>query len=193
MIKNIRTSTAAGAARGKIEDGSVKGTEQQHANAAGDTFTDGQIQAAPGLYTEASGKKAEKADIERLQQQFETAAAQLRTLVFKLLNQQGRNVKSAQRADAVTAAEAQSLIAEDGAFGVEAVSDRLVSFAIAVSGDDPSELTELKAAIEEGFAEAERVFGGALPDICSKTYDRTMEKLDSWAAGNAGAEKTDAE
>ncbi len=36
-------------------------------------------------------------------------------------------------------------------------------------------------AIEKGFANAERAWGGALPDICVKTKEATMKGLDAWA------------
>ena len=72
-------------------------------------------------------------------------------------------------------------IAEDGEFGVNAVSDRIVAFAIAISGGDKSKLNTLKAAIDEGFQAVKDIMGGALPDISSKTYDEIMRKLDEWA------------
>ena len=73
------------------------------------------------------------------------------------------------------------MISEDGPFGVKAVSDRIVDFAIAVSGNDTSKLGELKAAIDKGFEKARDAFGGTLPDICNRTYDEAMRKLDEWA------------
>jgi hypothetical protein len=56
-----------------------------------------------------------------------------------------------------------------------------VNFAKALSGGDRSKLAELKAGIEKGFREAERVFGGKLPQICYDTYDEIMRQLDEWA------------
>jgi len=50
-----------------------------------------------------------------------------------------------------------------------------------VSGNDKTKINELKAAIEQGYKAAEKAFGGELPEICKKTLERTMEKLDQWA------------
>jgi hypothetical protein len=76
---------------------------------------------------------------------------------------------------------AKEAISEDGEFGVKAVSNRLVDFAIAISGGDKSKLSELVAAIDEGFAAARKALGGELPEICRQTYDETMRKLNAWA------------
>jgi len=78
---------------------------------------------------------------------------------------------------------AQAAISEDGEYGVEAVSNRLVDFAIAVSGGDKSKLSELVSAIDKGFAEAKKTLGGELPDISQQTYDATIKKLNAWASG----------
>lgn len=83
--------------------------------------------------------------------------------------------------DAQTIAEAKQAISENGEYGIKAVSGRIVNFAIAASGGDKSKLEELKAAIDKGFEEAKKAFGGQLPDICSQTYDEIMKKLDDWS------------
>jgi hypothetical protein len=76
---------------------------------------------------------------------------------------------------------AKQAISEDGEFGVKAVSDRLVDFAISISGGDKSKLSELISAIDEGFAAAKEALGGELPAISQQTYDETMRKLNEWA------------
>ncbi len=77
--------------------------------------------------------------------------------------------------------EANELISEGGKFSPEAVSDRIVNFAKAISGGDTDKYELLKDAIEKGFNEAKELLGGSLPDISNKTYDLVMEKLDNWA------------
>lgn len=57
--------------------------------------------------------------------------------------------------------------------------DKIVEFAIAISGGDKSKLDTLITAIDKGFSEAGRILGG-FPDISLKTYDRIMEKLNDW-------------
>lgn len=76
--------------------------------------------------------------------------------------------------------EAEQLISEDGELGIEKTSQRIVDFAIAISGGDRSKAGILKDAIDKGFKEAEKLFGGKLPQISLDTYDRVMEKFDAW-------------
>jgi len=80
--------------------------------------------------------------------------------------------------------DAQALIAEDGYFGVEQTSDRIVDFAIGIAGGDSTRLDAILEGVEKGFQEALEAFGGWLPDISYQTYDAVQQKLDAWANGN---------
>lgn len=110
----------------------------------------------------------------------------LRNLVTNMLKEQGIDFKVAngdQEIDIseLSQEEAVELIADDGYFGVEQTSDRIVDFAIAIAGGDPTRLDAIKEGVEKGFNEALEAFGGSLPDISYDTYDAVMEKLDAWA------------
>lgn len=83
--------------------------------------------------------------------------------------------------DEETAAQAQADIAEDGYWGVNQTSDRLVDFAKAITGNDSSKIEEMRGAIQKGFEAATKLWGGELPEISQQTYDATMKKLDDWA------------
>jgi len=85
---------------------------------------------------------------------------------------------------AVTPKEAQELVSEDGYFGVEQTSERIVQFAVGIAGGDPSRIDAIKEGIDKGFAEAKKAFGDWLPDISYDTYDAVMTKLDEWVAGS---------
>ena len=85
--------------------------------------------------------------------------------------------------DASVRLQAQQDISEDGYWGVEQTSQRIIDLAIRLSGGDPEKLAELKQAVEKGYSAAERAWGGALPGICQKTKDATLKGLDDWAAG----------
>ena len=37
---------------------------------------------------------------------------------------------------------------------------------------------EMKEAFKKGFKQAEETWGGELPDICQRTYDKVFEKFD---------------
>jgi hypothetical protein len=132
--------------------------------------------------------------IEQLKKQADDALRPLRQMVEELLKKQGIYFKDANlkpnegkmvEIDGETRAEAQRLISEDGEYGIENTANRLFEFAKAVSGNDKTKINELKSAIEKGYKEAEKAFGGELPEICKKTLERTMEKLDQWAASEA--------
>ncbi|AGF79632.1 hypothetical protein UWK_03103 [Desulfocapsa sulfexigens DSM 10523] len=110
----------------------------------------------------------------------------LRGLVTNMLKEQGIDFKVAtgdQEIDisSISQEEAVELIAEDGYFGVEQTSDRIVEFAIGIAGGDPSRLEAIKEGVDKGFAEAFDAFGGWLPEISYDTYDAVMNKLDAWA------------
>ncbi len=136
------------------------------------------------VYSKKNSKKLGASDIEALKEQANRATENLRTLVEKLILKQG-NLKNTKESCTNlyndTVKQAEFAISEDGDFGIEAVSDRIVSFAIAIAGEDKTKLSELKAAIDKGFDQAGRAFGGKLPDICNQTYDAIMKKLDNWA------------
>jgi len=132
-------------------------------------------------------KKLQPEEIEALISQADKATENLRKLVEKLILKQTKEADKidktnhTQKPTTAEISKATSLIAEDGEYGVKAVSDRLVNFAISVSGGDKTKLAELTAAIDDGFNAARKAFGGELPEICDKTYDETMRKLKDWA------------
>lgn len=115
--------------------------------------------------------------------------AQLEDIVHKLIAGQGDAYGKANNiwqflasgnftVDPATKAQAQADIAEDGYWGVNATSDRIVDFAVALAGDDPEKLEEMRAAFQKGFDQATKTWGGELPDISQRTYDAVMEKFD---------------
>jgi hypothetical protein len=122
-------------------------------------------------------------------------AEQLIQMVYDILNMQGYQgfVASRKLEDAILGikehienggtitpeekAAAAAAIAEDGQWGVEAVSDRLVSMAVKLADGDEGKFKMMKSAIESGFKAAEAMWGGELPEICYKTFEATMKKL----------------
>ena len=135
--------------------------------------------------------KQDTATIERLKQDADRRTQQLRSIVEKMMTKKGKTFTTASEmyallrsgnyeVDAATQAQAQADIAEDGYWGVEQTSDRLVSFAKALAGGDSSKAEEMINAVKEGFEEAAKVWGDKLPDICQKTLDATIDKLNKW-------------
>ncbi|MBE5832720.1 MAG: hypothetical protein IJJ64_11945 [Butyrivibrio sp.] len=80
--------------------------------------------------------------------------------------------------DAATKAQAQADIAEDGYWGVQQTSDRILDFAKALAGDDPDKLENMRAAFEKGYKQAEKTWGGELPEISKQTFDAVMKGFD---------------
>lgn len=117
----------------------------------------------------------------------------LRQLVIKTLMDQGVATGIEVEGgtidlETLTPEEAQALIAEDGYFGVEQTSQRIVDFAINAFGGDPAKLQQMKDSIDKGFSAAQEAFGGALPEISQQTYTAIMDKLDQFAASSEPAE-----
>lgn len=146
----------------------------------------------------ASTKKVYKQDtalVNKLKADAEARTAQLRSLVEKIMMGQGNAIGTADdiwsflrtgnfTVDAATKAQAQADIAEDGYWGVNQTSDRIIDFARALCGGDPDKIEEMREAFEKGFKQAEKTWGGELPEISKKTYDAVMEKFDAWANEN---------
>ncbi len=141
------------------------------------------------VYTKTEQKPLNAAEPSALREIASSALDNLRSLVEKLMMKQGGKphegildeIKNLERTILTGSAETTA-IEENDPFGVEAVSDRIFKFAVAISGGDKTKLDTLKGAIDEGFAQARKAFGSELPDICNRTYDAIMKKLDDWAA-----------
>ncbi len=87
-------------------------------------------------------------------------------------------------ADPETIEKAKEDISEDGYWGVNKTSDRIVDFAIALSGGDTSKADMLLDAFKKGYQEATGTWGKELPEISSKTYDAVEDKFKQWKDGN---------
>jgi hypothetical protein len=135
--------------------------------------------------------KQNTALVEKLKADAEARTAQMRNLVEKMMMKQGQTINGSMdylmalkngtvKVDPATRKQAQEDISEDGYWGVKQTSDRLVSFAKALTGGDPSKADEMMKAIEKGFGQASKAWGGDLPDICQKTLEATREKMEEW-------------
>lgn len=135
--------------------------------------------------------KKNTALVNQLKQDAENRKQQLIALVEKTLGNQGKAynslcelftaIKDGKVAvDPAAVEQAKKDVAEDGYWGVKQTSDRFVEFAKALTGDDPSKADKMIEAIEKGFEEAKKAWGGELPSICSETIKATKEKLTEW-------------
>lgn len=134
--------------------------------------------------------KVDTATIDRLKAEAEERTASLRNLVQKLLLKQGGTSQIAQGGlaamyrsldvDAATRTQAAKDIADDGYWGVEQTSDRIVSFAKALAGDDKETAEKMMDAVKKGFGLAEKDWGEKLPDISQRTMSSTLDKMNEW-------------
>lgn len=149
-------------------------------------------------------KKTDYALVEKMKADAEQRTAQLRSLVEKMMSQQGAVIGKADSiwsflakgeftVDSATQAQAQKDIAEDGYWGVEQTSDRILDFAKALSGNDPEKADLLLDAFKKGFEAATKSWGKELPDISQRTYDAVVEKFETWKKGTDAAESAQTE
>lgn len=140
--------------------------------------------------------KENKAIVAQLKADAEQRTAQLRSLVESVILKQNKTFQVGTLTDEKmyemlrkgelevspeVRAQAQKDIAEDGYWGIEQTSERLFSFAKAISGGDISKAETLITAMEKGFKQATKSWGDTLPDICQKTLDAATEKIRNWA------------
>ena len=82
--------------------------------------------------------------------------------------------------DAATKAQAQKDIGEDGYWGVKQTSQRLIDFASALAGDDPEKMKKMQDAMEKGFKQATKSWGGKLPGISQDTLAAANKLFDDY-------------
>ena len=154
----------------------------------------------------AAGNKTYTRDtvtLGEINQQVETKLSSLRAAVENLVAMQGVKTGEAQglsydqimtkydgklkefyqnlKVDDATRLKAQQEISADGFWGVKQTSERTIEFAKAISGGDPAKIELLRQSIIDGYAAAEKSWGGELPEISKQTQEATLKGLDDWA------------
>lgn len=75
--------------------------------------------------------------------------------------------------------EAQSLIAEDGYFGVTKTAGRIADFVLTGAGESLERLKAGREGVQKGFQDAEQAWGGKLPEISYQTLNKALEIIDA--------------
>ena len=125
-------------------------------------------------------------------QQVEAFRRMMETLFNRQAQEQGIalgewNIEDVLITDEMRAA-AREQVDEGGYFSVENTAARILDFAVAISGGDADRIDVLRGAIEQAFENAERIWGGQLPEISQQTRAAVMEGFDQWQnAGSAAA------
>lgn len=128
--------------------------------------------------------------INKLKADADERTSQLRSLVESLITKQGKTFDDANmwsliregnyKVDSATVEQAKKDISEDGYWGVKQTSERILSFAKALTGGDPSKIDTMRKAVEKGFKQATKSWGDKLPSITNDTYDAIMKGFDEW-------------
>lgn len=130
--------------------------------------------------------------VAKLKADAEARTAQFKSLVEQMLTKQGKTYNNANdifsilasgnfTVDPATKAQAQADIAEDGYWGVNQTSQRILDFATALTGGDPDKIEEMRDAFLKGYKQAEEIWGGNLPEISKKTYAAVLDGFDKMA------------
>lgn len=165
------------------------------------TTTEGVVydKTSTATATTTDYKTQNSALIQKLKQDSEDRVNQLKSIVQQMMTKQGNAIGQADdiwsflasgnyTVDEAAKKKAQEEISENGYWGVNQTSDRIVDFAKALSGGDTSKADMLLEAFKKGFKEATGAWGKELPEISQKTYDAVVEKFDKWKNGDESAE-----
>ena len=142
-----------------------------------------------------------EAIIAQMKADTEARMNQLTTLVQQMMTQQGKTIGMADDVWSFLASgdytvteaaklQAQEAISENGYWGVEQTSDRILDFAKALAGNDVSKADELLDAFKKGYEQATGAWGKDLPEISQKTYAAVEEKFAAWKAEAGATEET---
>lgn len=133
--------------------------------------------------------------VEKLKADQAERASQFQKLVMDTLTKQGATFGNANvftsdfwkqfsekgmTVDEAAVKQAQADIAEDGYWGVKQTSERMVDFAKALTGGDPSKIDEMEKAFEKGYAEATKAWGDELPQLSKDTFEATKAGFQAW-------------
>jgi len=183
-INSINTVTAAAAASTQTTTKSAEKTSETTKKADSSKTASGVIyeKSSDSRTDKASNKTTSKTDNAAIVAKLKADAEQ-RTAhdMWKFL------AKGDFTVSADVKAQAQADIADDGYWGVEQTSDRILDFAKALSGDDPDKADAMLEAFKKGFEQATKAWGDKLPDISQRTYDAVVEKFNKWKNGTEDA------
>ena len=199
MSVNGVTSTQAAAAYSYSTSDNKVAENTKAAEVTEDSKEDSGVVYEPSTESKSAASSTKKTYtpdtnlVNKLKADAEARTQQLRSLVEKMMSGQANAYgkandiwqflrKGEYTVDAATKLQAQADIAEDGYWGVNQTSDRIIDFANALTGGDPDKIEEMRAAFEKGYKQAEKTWGGSLPDISKRTYDAVMKKFDDLAA-----------
>ena len=141
--------------------------------------------------TGSVSKKPDANLVAKLKADSDARISQMKSLVEQMISKQGQTLGKTDSiwsflasgnftVDAATKSQAQADIAEDGYYGVKKTSERMFEFAMALTGGDVDKMKEMQSAVEKGYKQAEKTWGGNLPDISKQTLDATNQMFEDY-------------
>lgn len=173
---------------GKVKDKENKDAEKEIEKALQKGFSE---EAATYKPSKSDSVKDNSAIIAQMKKDTANRLAQMQELVKKLFLKQGQTFISTDEmikslangkleVDEETAKQAKEEISEDGYWGVEQTSDRILDFAKALSGGDEDKMKNMLEAFKKGYSQAGKAWGKELPSLCKDTYDAVIDKFDNF-------------
>jgi len=133
--------------------------------------------------------------VTKMKDDLEQRKSQLESIVQQMMKNQGLTLAKADdvwsflasgnyTVDEAAKKQAQEDISQNGYWGVDKTSDRILDFAKALSGNDVSKANDLLDAFKKGYDQATKSWGKDLPDISKQTYQAVLDKFDKWKNGD---------
>ncbi|MBF0303599.1 MAG: hydrogenase-4 component G [Desulfamplus sp.] len=94
---------------------------------------------------------------------------------YENLNTQSSDFSAAS---AKPSSKPDDLFGEDGYWGVNKTAGRISDFVMSGAGDDIEKLKAGREGIQRGLRDAEKVWGGKMPDIAYQTIEKSLEAID---------------
>jgi len=102
--------------------------------------------------------------------------------LFHLINQTDFDISQLQYNNKsileLSPEEATKLVSQDVYWGIDKTSQRLADFVLNGAGGDLNKLRAGREGILQGFKEAEKLWGGQLPEISYKTIEQALSRID---------------
>lgn len=146
---------------------------------------------SPDLKQDETGIYSRESIIEQLKNSEEQRVKAFEDTIRSMLAQQGQTINLTFRGMDLhvteeMSAKAAKSIEDGGEYSVDSVTDRIMSMAKALAGDDPTKIDMLQNAVIKGFEGAAGLLGKNsledMPDITNKTYESVMKQFADWKA-----------
>lgn len=202
-INNNYTQTQTTNSTGSAKADTTEQAKKAESSSSSATESTGVVYEKSSDTASVTNTKAQNAAlISKMKSESNNRLQQLQNIVQQMMTKQGAKIGTADdmwrflaggnfTVSAAAKAQAQKDIADDGYWGVNQTSDRIVDFAKALAGNDPEKADKMLAAIQKGFKLATKSWGRDLPDITNRTYKAIEEKIDAWKNEGSTTAKTE--